>query len=69
MTMNRYDSRDYYYVECMDGYVTLRPLKGRSLHVKETLLYHFVGEEGMEKGNRLRVTTCGDEIINIKYYG
>lgn len=66
---NYYESRDYYYVECRDGYVTLRPLKGRSLHIKETLLYHYVGEEYMEQGAKLRVTTCGDEIINIKPYG
>ena len=66
---NYYEARDYYYVECVYGYVTLRPLKGRSIHVKETLLYHYVGEEFMEPGAKVRVTTCGDEIINIKAYG
>lgn len=66
---NYYEARDYYYVECREGYATLRPLKGKSLHIKETLLYHYISIDDIEQGTRLRVTTCGDEIINIKAYG
>ena len=66
--VRRYDCRDYYYVEDDGEIATLRPLKGNNLKIRLSLLNNYVGN-GLEQGCKLRVTTCGEEIINIKYYG